>query len=175
MKKSFANHSLSLLLGAGLLLPVAVLAHGTQEHKKSASNAQPVFEQTDWGIAGTPTKIDRTVKVVMSDSMRFEPSSLQFKEGETVKFVVKNEGKLMHEFVLGTKDKNLEHADLMKKFPNMEHEEPYMTHVAPGKTTEMVWTFNRSGEFEFACLIAGHFDAGMRGPLRVAKSSGAEK
>jgi len=154
---------------------VAVLAHGTQEHKKSASNAQPVFEQTDWGIAGTPTKIDRTVKVVMSDSMRFEPSSLQFKEGETVKFIVKNEGKLMHEFVLGTKDKNLEHADLMKKFPNMEHEEPYMAHVAPGKTTEMVWTFNRSGEFEFACLIAGHFDAGMRGPLRVAKSSGAEK
>jgi uncharacterized cupredoxin-like copper-binding protein len=111
----------------------------------------------------------------MSDNMRFEPSSLQFKEGETVKFIVKNEGKLMHEFVLGTKDKNLEHADLMKKFPNMEHEEPYMAHVAPGKTTEMVWTFNRSGEFEFACLIAGHFDAGMRGPLRVAKSSGAEK
>jgi uncharacterized cupredoxin-like copper-binding protein len=154
---------------------VAVLAHGTQEHKKADSNAQPVLEQTAWGIAGTPTKIDRTVKVVMSDNMRFEPSSLQFKEGETVKFIVKNEGKLMHEFVLGTKDKNLEHADLMKKFPNMEHEEPYMAHVAPGKTTEMVWTFNRSGEFEFACLIAGHFDAGMRGPLRVAKSSGAEK
>mgnify|MGYP006198299545 FL=1 len=169
MKKTFANHSLSLLLGAGLLLPVSVMAHGTQEHKKPDTNVQTVFEQTAWGIAGTPTKASRTVKVVMSDSMRFEPSSMQFKEGETVKFVVKNEGKLMHEFVLGTKDKNLEHADLMKKFPNMEHDEPYMAHVAPGKTTEMVWTFNRSGEFEFACLIAGHFDAGMRGPLRVGK------
>jgi len=169
MKNTLANHSLSLLLGAGLLLPVAVLAHGTQEHKKPNSTAQPVLEQTAWGIAGTPAKASRTVKVVMSDSMRFEPSSMQFKEGETVKFVVKNEGKLMHEFVLGTKDKNLEHAGLMKKFPGMAHDEPYMAHVAPGKTTEMVWTFNRSGEFEFACLIAGHFDAGMRGPLRVGK------
>jgi uncharacterized cupredoxin-like copper-binding protein len=175
MKKSLVKQSLSILISAGLLVPVAVFAHGTQEHKKSDSSSQPVFEQTDWGIAGTPAKINRTVNVVMSDKMRFEPSSLQFKEGETVKFIVKNEGKLMHEFVLGTKDKNLEHAGLMKKFPGMAHDEPYMAHVAPGKTTEMVWTFNRSGEFEFACLIAGHFDAGMRGPLTVAKSAGAGK
>lgn len=175
MKKTLANHFILILLGSGLLVPISVLAHGTEDHKKSHSSSQPVFEQTDWGIAGTPAKVNRTVNVVMSDKMRFEPSSLQFKEGETVKFVVKNEGKLMHEFVLGTKDKNLEHADMMKKFPNMEHDEPYMAHVAPGKTTEMLWTFNRSGEFEFACLIAGHFDAGMRGPLRIAKSSGAEK
>ena len=175
MKKTFASHSLSLLLSGGLLLPVAALAHGTQDHKKSDSSAQSVFEQTDWGIAGTPAKVNRTVKVVMSDNMRFEPSSLQFKEGETVRFIVKNEGKLMHEFVLGTKGKNLEHAGLMKKFPNMEHEEPYMAHVAPGQIIEVIWTFNRSGEFEFACLIAGHFDAGMRGPLRVAKSAGSGK
>ena len=48
----------------------------------------------------------------------------------------------------------------MVKFPNMEHDEPYMAHVAPGKTGEIVWTFNRAGDFDFACLIAGHYQAG---------------
>ena len=62
-----------------------------------------------------------------------------------------------------------EHAALMKKFPNMEHDEPYMAHVEPGKKGEIVWTFNRVGEFDFACLLPGHYEAGMRGTINVAK------
>ena len=73
----------------------------------------------------------------------------------------------MHEFVLGTKKELDEHAALMVKFPNMEHDEPYMAHVAPGKTGEIIWTFNRAGEFDFACLISGHYQAGMMGKVRV--------
>jgi len=42
-----------------------------------------------------------------------------------------------------------------------------MAHVAPGKTGEIVWTFNRAGEFDFACLIPGHYDAGMVGKIKV--------
>ena len=168
MKKSFANHSLSLLLGAGLLLPVAVLAHGTQEHKKADSNAQPVFEQTDWGIAGEAKQVVRTIEVAMGDDMRFQPGSIDVKEGETIRFKVTNHGKIMHEFVIGTPAENAKHAELMLKFPNMAHDEPYMAHVEPGKTEEIIWTFNRAGQFEFACLIAGHFQAGMLGPLTVS-------
>jgi uncharacterized cupredoxin-like copper-binding protein len=55
----------------------------------------------------------------------------------------------------------------MKKFPKMEHDEPYMAHVQPCKTGEIVWTFNHVGEFDFACLIAGHYDAGMVGKIKV--------
>jgi uncharacterized cupredoxin-like copper-binding protein len=40
--------------------------------------------------------------------------------------------------------------------------------VAPGKTGEIVWTFNRAGQFDFACLIAGHYQAGMIGKITVA-------
>jgi len=87
-----------------------------------------------------------------------------------VRFRVKNHGKAMHEFVIGTKAENAKHAELMIKFPNMEHDEPYMAHVAPGKTGEIVWTFNRAGTFEFACLIAGHYAAGMVGTIHVAAS-----
>ena len=61
-----------------------------------------------------------------------------------------------------------EHAALMKKFPNMEHDEPYMAHIAPGRTGEIAWTFNRAGEFDFACLPPGHFDAGMSGRIKVS-------
>jgi uncharacterized cupredoxin-like copper-binding protein len=81
---------------------------------------------------------------------------------------VQNNGKQMHEFVIGTKAENAKHAELMIKFPNMEHDEPYMAHVPPGKTGEIVWTFNRAGSFEFACLIAGHYGAGMVGTINVS-------
>ena len=78
-----------------------------------------------------------------------------------------NAGAVMHEIVIGTPQELAEHAALMKKFPAMQHDEPYMAHVPPGKQGDIVWLFNRPGDFEFACLIAGHFEAGMRGTLRV--------
>jgi uncharacterized cupredoxin-like copper-binding protein len=92
---------------------------------------------------------------------------MQFKRGETVRFMVHNHGQVMHEFVIGTEQENRQHAELMKKFPNMEHDEPYMAHVPPGKNASIVWQFNRPGQFEFACLIAGHYDAGMKGNIEV--------
>ena len=80
-------------------------------------------------------------------------------------------GATLHEFVLGTKKDLDEHAAMMVKFPTMEHDEPYMAHVASGKTGEIIWTLNRAGEFDFACLIAGHYQAGMVGKIRVKPST----
>jgi len=85
-----------------------------------------------------------------------------------LKLVLKNNGKQLHEFVIGSKKELEEHAALMMKFPNMEHDEPYMAHVPPGKTGEIIWTFNKPGTFDFACLIAGHYQAGMVGKIIVA-------
>ena len=124
-------------------------------------------EQKAFGIAGDRKRVTRTVTMEMSDAMRFVPASLEVKRGDTVRFVVRNRGKLMHELVIGTLDELKEHAALMKKFPEMEHDEPYMAHVQPGKTGEIVWLFNRAGEFSYACLVAGHFEAGMVGKLTV--------
>jgi uncharacterized cupredoxin-like copper-binding protein len=61
-----------------------------------------------------------------------------------------------------------EHAELMRKNPGMEHDEPYMAHVAPGKTETIAWTFTKAGDFNYGCLVAGHFEAGMLGKLTVA-------
>ena len=103
----------------------------------------------------------------MGDDMRFTPDRIDVRRGETLRLRVRNTGKVMHEFVIGTQAENAKHAELMIKFPNMEHDEPYMAHVAPGQTGEIVWTFNRAGTFEFACLIAGHYQAGMVGTINV--------
>jgi uncharacterized cupredoxin-like copper-binding protein len=103
----------------------------------------------------------------MSDEMRFTPSEIKVNRGDTVRFVIKNDGQLPHEMVLGTMDELLEHAELMKKFPGMEHSEPYMAHVAVGGTEEMGWQFTRAGEFFYGCLVPGHFDAGMKGKIIV--------
>jgi uncharacterized cupredoxin-like copper-binding protein len=155
------------LATAGLTLALPAAAHTDQPHK-----AGPVRkEQKPWGIAGDAKAARRTVEVRMLDSMRFEPDRIEVKLGETIRFVHRNVGKVMHEFVIGTPQELDEHAALMLKFPNMEHDEPYMAHVAPGKTAQIVWTFNRPGEFKFACLIAGHYSAGMVGTLIVRKDT----
>jgi len=162
-----------MLKFSGIILACAALLGGANSvalaHGEKKSGTAPVVkEQTDWGIAGDAAKAARTVEVSMGDDMRFTPSTLSVKQGETIRFVVLNKGALLHEFVIGTRAENAKHAELMLKFPGMEHDEPYMAHVDPGKTGEIVWTFNRAGEFEFACLIAGHFQAGMVGTITVA-------
>lgn len=155
-----------LLVSVALTMGVSnvALAHG----ERKSSNAPVLKEQTDWGIAGDVKSANRTVEVSMGDDMRFSPGRLSVKQGETIRFVVRNSGALLHEFVIGTPAENAKHAELMLKFPGMEHDEPYMAHVNPGQTGEIVWTFNRAGTFEFGCLIAGHFQAGMVGTITVA-------
>jgi uncharacterized cupredoxin-like copper-binding protein len=144
------------------------MAHGDDAHAKKAGPVKK--EQKAWGIAGDAKAVTRTVTFTMTDNMRFNPDKLEVKQGETIKFVIKNSGKVMHEMVLGTKKDLDEHAALMVKFPGMEHEEPYMAHVGPGKTGEIVWTFNKPGTFDYACLIAGHYQAGMVGKVTVVAS-----
>jgi len=147
----------------------AAAAHGDPSR---AGKGGPVpKEQKAWGIAGEAKAARRTIEIRMSDDMRFSPDRIEVREGDTVRFVVRNAGRVMHEFVIGTRPELDAHAALMVKFPGMAHDEPYMAHVGPGETGEIVWTFNRAGDFEFACLIAGHYQAGMVGKIRVAAAA----
>ena len=119
------------------------------------------------GKAGNAKKISRTVEIVASDNMRYAPDRINVKEGETIRFVVKNTGKLKHEMVLGTRKELKEHAALMQKFPEMEHADANMLSLLPGKTGEIVWQFTHSGTVDFACLQPGHMEAGMVGKVAV--------
>jgi uncharacterized cupredoxin-like copper-binding protein len=154
---------------AATTLPGLVQAHGDQAHGKKPAAVKK--EQKAWGVAGTAKPGLRTVEFLMTDDMRFTPNRLEVRRGETLRLRISNRGAVMHEFVLGTKKELEEHAALMLRFPNMEHDEPYMAHVAPGQTGEIIWTFNRAGEFDFACLMAGHYSAGMVGKVNVVAAS----
>lgn len=155
-----------VLLAASLgIAAPAVLAHG-DSHKMNTAISSDVHA---FGMEGDPKHVARTIVIEMRDTMRFKPSQIQVKQGETIKFVVKNKGKALHELVLGTMDELKAHGELMKKNPGMEHDEPYMAHVKPGAKAEMVWQFTNAGEFHFGCLLPGHLEAGMTGKITVIK------
>lgn len=154
--------TIALALASG-----AAVAH---EGSHKDPNAPVRKEQKPWGIAGDAKAAGRTIEIAMGDNMRFTPSSVAVKQGETVRFVISNKGQLLHEMVIGDRKTLDEHAALMVKFPTMEHDELYMAHVPAGKQEALVWTFNRPGEFDFACLVAGHYQAGMVGKITVSKA-----
>ena len=163
------KNRLNLLLLSACLSSVAAISWAHEDMPKSAHNAHTaVKEQKAWGIGGDTKAATRTVTLTMGDNMRFVPNKLSFKQGETVRFVIKNKGKLLHEMVIGTRAELDAHAAMMVKFPKMAHDEPYMAHVNAGQSGGLVWTFNRPGDFEFACLIAGHYQAGMVGTISVS-------
>ena len=131
-------------------------------------------ESEDIGKPGVAAKA-RTVQIDMTDVMRFSPASVSVRQGETVRFVVTNSGKLKHEMVLGTEKELKEHYEVMKKNPEMEHADENMLTVAPGQSGEIVWQFTKAGKIDFACLQPGHYDAGMKGAVNVASVKGAAR
>jgi uncharacterized cupredoxin-like copper-binding protein len=166
---------LATALVAGPLGAIAADPHAHHKEKAGGGagrSAAAPREQTDWGIAGDPKSARRTIRITMSDDMRFTPAIVEVGQGETVKFEIRNAGKMLHEMVIGTPEHLAQHAALMLKHPGMEHDAPYMRHVRPGKSGAIYWTFNRPGEFEFACLLPGHYQAGMVGRIRVIARAG---
>ena len=145
--------------------PLAI-AHGDKPHAAQGVDYSKA-EELPVGRAADPKKAKRTIKVEMNDQMRFVPAEVTVKRGEILRFVPVNKGKVMHEMVLGTMDDLKAHAEMMRKHPGMEHDEPHMAHVAPGKTGEMGWQFTKAGEFYYGCLVPGHFEAGMIGKVIV--------
>lgn len=147
-------------------------AHGHAAAGHAHGPGQGHDDASAIGIPGKSGKATRTVAVNMTDAMRFSPASIDVRQGETIRFKIRNSGQLKHEFVLGAASQLKEHYELMKKFPGMEHAEPNMVTLAPGKTGEVVWKFTQAGKVDFACLQPGHYEAGMKGAVNVAALKG---
>lgn len=127
-------------------------------------------DDTAIGKPGIAAKVSRTIKVDMTDAMRFSASNIAVKQGETIRFIASNSGKVKHEMVLGSEKELKEHYEVMKKNPEMEHADANMVTVASGKTGEIIWQFTKAGKVDFACLQPGHYDAGMKGFVTVVDS-----
>lgn len=154
------------LTGASMAVHAAGSHAGGHGHDESAI-----------GEPGKPGNVTRTVNVDMNDGMRFVPASIDVKQGETLRLVIKNSGKLKHELVLGTEKELKQHYEEMKKNPEMEHADPNMVTLAAGNTGEVIWRFTEAGKVDFACLQPGHYEAGMKGLVNVAagKAAGGHK
>lgn len=149
-----------------LLASIATQSFATGNHAGGHSDSDAI------GKPGKAADAKRTVTVNMLDSMRFTPQSITVKQGETIKFIVKNSGKVKHEMVLGTEKELKEHNEVMKKNPEMEHADENQITVQPGKSGEIIWQFTKAGKVNFACLQPGHYDAGMKGAVLVSKARG---
>jgi len=142
------------IIAAALTTPTAVLAHGS-------------FAAGD---PGDPKKLARVVELKMTEgngTMAYVPSRIEVKKGEQIRFIITNTGELAHEFLLDSLDNNAKHKIEMEKNPEMEHDEPNGTRLQPTKASEILWRFDKVGTFEFACLIPGHYEAGMHGVVIV--------
>ena len=153
MKSTLTTAVIAIILGAAMF--------GAAAHEGEHFSA---------GEPGNPKKPARTVTVTMRDDegkMQFIPERIDVKKGDQVHFIIQNKGVLKHEFTLASVEDNNKHAELMKKYPDMEHDDPNAKSVDPGKSAEILWRFSKTGNFEFACLIPGHREAGMHGAVTV--------
>lgn len=159
LKFNFASRA-GFVCAAAILVTSAAFAGGT--HSGAHHEESPI------GKPGVAAKVTRTIQVDMGNGMRFKPSDIRVRQGETIRFVLKNTDSVKHEFSLGTPKELAEHYEVMKKFPDMEHDEPNKISLAPGQQGEVIWQFTKAGTVDFACLHVGHFDAGMKGQVKVA-------
>ncbi|MFT7060508.1 MAG: putative cupredoxin-like copper-binding protein [Pseudorhodobacter sp.] len=156
---------MKLMMIAALLALTAAPAHAAGTHEGGHGEMMEVGKHAK--KTGGMTKIKISLTETDDGEMLFAPRQLTFKAGETVIFTITNDGEAEHEFVMDTFENNAKHKELMARFPEMEHDDPNAVRLQPGEKGTIVWTFANAGQFEFACLIPGHYEAGMHGTLAV--------
>lgn len=154
-----------LSLASAIFLAMTGLAAAAGTHSGGHDDMMAV------GKPGKASEAGRTIEVIMKETddgeMVFEPKSITVEKDETIRFVVVNKGELEHEFVLDNHEGVMKHKGAMERMPEMEHDDPNSVRLDPGMDGEVIWTFSNAGPFEFACLIPGHYDSGMKGMLTV--------
>jgi len=154
----------STLIIVGALAVAAQLALADAGHPPGA--------KVTFGSPGKESEVTRTVEVSASDAMRFTPGKLDVKRGETIKFIVKNVGRVKHEFSIGDRASQRAHASMMKQMPGMDHgDDPNTISVDPGQTKVILWKFDKrpASPLEIACHEPGHYEAGMKMTVLLGK------
>lgn len=126
--------------------------------------------QHEGEVPGSPasaSEADRRVEVVASDDLSFDPALIEVDPGDVVTFVVRNEGRTEHEFVLGDADYQTMHEEEMRGSDGHSEGTENAVTVAPGSTATLTWRFSETGDVLYGCHVAGHYDGGMVGTVEV--------
>jgi|TARA_B110000046_G_C12846194_1_gene335772 uncharacterized cupredoxin-like copper-binding protein len=140
-------------------------------------------EMSTIGEKGDPAEVAKVIKVKMYDNY-YEPSEFKIEKNQTIKFIVYNYGKFVHEFNIATKEMHLKHQpemmkmveneilladrvdkkkmnELSKKDNSMNHSHSNSVLIEPNESAEIIWKFNTEAELEAACNVPGHYETGM--------------
>ena len=135
------------------------------------------------GEKGDINDVTKVITVKMFDNY-YDPNQITVKKGETVKFIVKNMGELVHELNIATKEMHIQHQPEMAKMAEheilladridknkmkemakmnhaMAHKHANSVLLEPNDTGEIIWKFSTSAKLEIACNVPGHYEAGM--------------
>ena len=143
-------------------------AHGPSGHGDANSDENELLA----------LRVDRTIEIRMNDDMRFVPDQIQVRTGEILRFLVFNDGKVPHELVLGTDAEIAEHAQEMQKGSSHDahsHAPGASIELGPGEQGELVIRFAKATTLQMACLIPGHYQAGMKGKVQVLEDHSTHK
>lgn len=182
--KTFVSVAFAVAFAVG---STALAAEGAPGH---VHGHKPAF-----GAPGKAADVKRTVTIVMKDN-NYDHPTISVRAGETVRFIVKNEGELLHEFNIGSPETHaghqkemmammemgmltptgidqekmkMDHSGMSPETKNMKHDDPNSVLVEPGKTAELIWKFAKPMKLEFACNVPGHYQAGMVGEFKFSK------
>lgn len=147
------NKQVSVVIS--LLLLIVPIAHAEKLDYNNSAIGKP----------GELTNVSRTISIDAYE-YRFAPAEISVKQGETIRFVVRNTGKRRHEMMIDTMEHLKAHAKMMRASPGMQHNDPNQISLYPGEEKELIWQFTQAGTIPFACPIPGHF-TGMRGKIFV--------
>ena len=179
MRKMSSTFGQVLAVSFGLALALPFVAAADEGHRAG--------QGFKFGSAGKASEATRTITITMKDAMTYSPKSITVRAGQTIKFILKNKGQLLHEFNIGTPEMHANHQKEMEKMMDsgmitatgmnhkamqhgsMKHDDPNSVLVEPGKTVELVWKFKRAANIEFACNLPGHYQSGMVGKIRIAR------
>lgn len=161
---------LRLILSAAAVTLLVAACGGTGDSPATTATSGDDNDHTEFafGEPATPEEADRTIEIVASDDLKFNPDSVTVSPGETILFRIVNDGQLVHDFTIGDEAAQQEHEEEMAEMGGMDmHDEPNAVVLAAGETTELAWTFTEDGTVLFGCHQPGHYDAGMRGEIAV--------
>lgn len=181
MRMSPTTRRLGAWLFAGALALTAAGCGGDAEEEAGGEMEMEDDEHTDeeddhddgfaFGEPADAADADRTIEVEARDELVYEPAEVEVAAGETITFVVTNTGEAVHEFTIGDRAAQEDHAAEMGDMEGeMAHEDPNMLTIEPGETAEITWHFSEAGEVLYACHEPGHYEGGMVGTITVTDS-----
>lgn len=155
--KALAGLLLAPLMGmAPALASPGGSQHGHGMHERDAAGA---------------AQVSRTIELIARD-IEFSLAEIDVKPGETVRFLIRNEGELDHDFTIGDAEAQAAHREEMRTMMSGDmqehsHASSNAVKIEPGETAELIWTFGRDDKVQFGCNVPGHFEAGMHGKFNL--------